>query len=96
MSLPAISDLVLIGIHVRPHSTDTQIEINALVTVYEQAVLRYNTTNVIILGDMNADCSYLSNARYDNLTFTTDNRFLWLIGKENDTTVSNNTCAYDR
>ena len=92
----AISDLVLIGIHVRPNSTDTQKEIEALVAVYEEAVMRYNTTNVIIMGDMNADCSYLSNRRYNNLTFTNDNRFVWLIGKENDTTVTNSTCAYDR
>ena len=91
-----ISDLVLIGIHVRPHVSDTQTEINALVSVYEEAVRIYNTTNVIIMGDMNADCSYLSNSRYSSLTFTTDNRFLWLIGKENDTTVTNSTCAYDR
>ena len=94
--LPAISDLVLIGVHIRPHNVDTEAEINALIPVYEEAVMRYNTTNVIIMGDLNADCSYLSNARYDGLIFTTDDRFLWLIGKDNDTTVSNSDCAYDR
>ena len=95
-SLLAVSDLVLIGLHARPHVTDTQAEINALVSVYEGAVIRYNTTNVIIMGDLNADCSYLSNSRYDDLIFTTNSSFLWLIGKENDTTVSNSSCAYDR
>ena len=92
----AISDLVLIGVHIRPDSNGTEAEINALVPVYEEAVMRYDTTNVIIMGDMNADCSYLPNYRYDRLTFTTDDRFLWLIGKDSDTTVSNSDCAYDR
>lgn len=96
MTVNPISDLVLIGIHIRPNSSDTEREINALVSVYEEAVMRYNTTNVIILGDMNADCSYLSNKKYNRLTFTNDSRFLWLIGKENDTTVADSDCAYDR
>ena len=48
------------------------------------------------MGDMNADCKYLSNTKYNALIFTTDDRFLWLIGKDNDTTVSDSDCAYDR
>ena len=93
----AISDLVLIGVHIRPDSSGTAEEINALVPVYDEATMRYNTTNVIIMGDMNADCKYLSNTKYNELIiFTTDDRFLWLIAKGNDTTVSNSTCAYDR
>jgi len=92
--LTAVSNLVLIGIHVRPDNAET--EINALFLVYEEVVMRYDTTNVILLGDMNADCSYLSNTKYNNLIFTTDSRFLWLIGKDNDTTTSNSNCAYDR
>jgi len=90
----AISDLVLIGIHVRPN--DAVVEINGLVAVYEAAERRYNTTHIIIMGDLNADCSYLSNTRYNSLAFTTDSRFLWLISKEDDTTTSNSSCAYDR
>jgi len=90
----AVSDLVLIGIHVRP--SDAEAEINGLVPVYEAAESKYNTSHIIIMGDMNADCSYLSNTRYDGLTFTTDSRFLWLIGKDNDTTTANSPCAYDR
>ena len=60
-----------------PHVTDTQAEINALVSVHEEAVIKYNTTNVIIMGDLNADCSYLSNGRYNEVIFTTDSCFLW-------------------
>ena len=92
----AISDLVLIGVHVRPDSNATAEEIDALVPVYDEATVKYGTTNVIIMGDMNADCKYLSNTKYNKLIFTTDDRFTWLIGKDNDTTVSNSDCAYDR
>ena len=86
----------MIGVHIRPDSSGTAAEIDALVPVYEEAVMRYGTTNVIIMGDMNADCNYLSNTKYNELIFTTDDQFLWLIGKDNDTTVSNSDCAYDR
>jgi len=87
--------LVLIGIHVRP--SDAEAEINGLVPVYEAAESRYNTSHIIIMGDMNADCTYLSNSRYDGLIFTTDSRrFLWLISKDEDTTTANSSCAYDR
>jgi len=89
-----VSNLVLIGIHVKPHNAEA--EINGLVPVYEAAESRYNTSHIIIMGDMNADCSYLSNSRYDGLIFTTDSRFLWLINKDDDTTVANSSCAYDR
>ncbi|XP_065900767.1 deoxyribonuclease-1-like isoform X2 [Dysidea avara] len=89
-----VADLVLIGIHVRP--SDAEDEINGLVPVYEEAESRYNTSHIIIMGDMNADCSYLSNARYNDLSFTTDSRFLWLISKDDDTTTANSSCAYDR
>ena len=48
------------------------------------------------MGDMNADCSYVPDVVYDRLNFTTDSRFLWLIDKLTDTTVSGTDCAYDR
>lgn len=47
--------------------------------------------NVIILGDLNADCTYYSNEKeteFDN--------WIWVIKDEEDTTVSSTDCAYDR
>lgn len=89
-----IPDLVLVGIHVKP--SDAQAELDGLVKVYEDAVKKFLTFNILLLGDMNADCSYISNRAYDQLNFTTDKRFLWLINKSKDTTVANTDCSYDR
>ncbi len=89
-----IPDTILIGLRSRP--SDVVAELNQLVDVYEDAVSYFNTTNALILGDLNADCSYLSRTRYDNLRLVTDQRFTWLINSTIDTTVSSTDCAYDR
>ncbi|EUB56916.1 deoxyribonuclease 1 related [Echinococcus granulosus] len=46
--------------------------------------------NLIILGDMNADCGYLSKWVRGELLLTADCRYKWLIRDEMDTTVANN------
>lgn len=90
----AIPDVVLIGIHVKPSTAE--LELDGLVKVYEETVQKFFTFNVLLMGDMNADCSYVTNTVYDRLNFTTDSRFLWLIDKLQDTTVAGTHCAYDR
>ena len=52
--------------------------------------------DVIFAGDFNADCSYLGVTKWDQVTFRSDDRFLWLIGDHVDTTVALSDCAYDR
>lgn len=89
-----IPDVVLVGIHVKP--SDAEAEIDGLVKVYEETVQKFFTFNVLLMGDMNADCSYVKDNVYDRLYFTTDSRFLWLIDKLTDTTVAGTHCAYDR
>jgi len=67
------------------------------VEVYEDAANHFNSSSALILGDLNADCRYLSLSRYDNLSLVTDARFTWLINFTADTTTSLSTdCAYDR
>ena len=48
--------------------------------------------NVVLMGDLNADCSYYDEADYDG-EFES---WKWLIGGDEDTTVSQTDCAYDR
>lgn len=51
----------------------------------------------MILGDLNADCDYLSDTEYANLSLVTDKRFTWLVNDTEDTTTTIGThCAYDR
>lgn len=53
--------------------------------------------NVIILGDLNAGCSYITTKGWRAMRLRSDPKFHWLIGDEQDTTVREKThCAYDR
>ena len=87
-------EFFLIGIHTQP--SNVLAELNALVEVYEEAVNRFGTENGIMLGDFNADCSYLSQRRYNMLLLVTDSRFTWLLDTNIDSTTGNSNCAYDR
>ena len=49
--------------------------------------------SVIVLGDLNADCSYLRAS--DNISFRQPGYF-WVVDDNSDTTVSKTDCAYDR
>lgn len=53
--------------------------------------------NVMILGDLNADCNYVTIKGWRAVRLRSDPKFRWLIGDEQDTTVREKThCAYDR
>lgn len=52
--------------------------------------------NVIIAGDFNADCSYVTGREWAGVRLRTDPRFEWLLGDDIDSTVGNSNCAYDR
>lgn len=49
----------------------------------------------MIMGDYNADCSYVNSEERANLLLR-DSSYLWLIDDDVDTTVSSTHCAYDR
>lgn len=88
-------DFVLICVHIKP--SEAASEIGGLPAVYDNATATYaGVDNMVILGDFNADCSYLSAAAMANLTLRTDTRFHWLIADGTDTTVASSSCTYDR
>jgi len=84
-------DFVLITIHTDPDEA-TQ-EIHALDDVLAQAKHNFpNEEDFIILGDLNADCSYYDESQVNPITNT-----VWLISNAVDTTVRTTTeCTYDR
>ena len=85
---------MLIGIHTDP---DTAVEeMEALVNVHAAVERRWMTDNILIMGDLNADCRYASGRARGELILSTDPRFTWLIGDEVDTTTTNTDCTYDR
>eukprot|EP00756_Hemistasia_phaeocysticola_P008710 Hpha_TRINITY_DN14700_c0_g1::TRINITY_DN14700_c0_g1_i2::g.102773::m.102773 len=88
------SEFFLIGTHISPQSVATEME--AMVAVWDEAVATFGTDYGLILGDLNAGCSYLSASARDALTLKTDPRFVWLLPEDTDTTVAKSSCPYDR
>ncbi|XP_041365098.1 deoxyribonuclease-1-like 2 isoform X2 [Gigantopelta aegis] len=86
-------ELALIGLHAQP--TNAMAEINALDHVVLAVLARWQPKNLVVLGDLNADCRYAKEADLDATSVFTD--FTPLIGHDADTTVkTSTTCAYDR
>ena len=86
-------DFVLVGVHVSP--SDAVAEINALDDVRQAVYNKFNQKAILIMGDFNADCSYVSNAESSKLKLR-DSKYRWWIGDDVDTTVGRSDCAYDR
>ena len=52
--------------------------------------------NIIISGDFNADCGYLPDKAWADISLRTNTHFTWLITDDVDTTVGTSSCSYDR
>ncbi|XP_056278431.1 deoxyribonuclease I-like 1-like isoform X3 [Pseudoliparis swirei] len=90
-----VKDFVLIGQHTCPRNA--MKEINELYTVFQGIYKKWKNDNVMILGDLNAGCSYVTSKDWRAVRLRSDPKFRWLIGDEQDTTVREKThCAYDR
>ena len=85
----------MVGLHTKP--ADAVEEMQALVNVHATVEQHWMTDNILIMGDLNAECSYATQSELASLTLRTDSRFSWLIGDEVDTmTKTTMDCAYDR
>ncbi|KAL2101999.1 hypothetical protein ACEWY4_003760 [Coilia grayii] len=88
-----LKDLVLIPVHTKPH--DSVKELDELYEVFQAVHKKWDTDNVMILGDFNADGAYISD--FNNIRIRTNKNFHWLIGDDVDTTASTgNEHTYDR
>ncbi|XP_029364634.1 deoxyribonuclease-1 [Echeneis naucrates] len=92
--LTAVKNFVLIPQHTSPDSA--LAEIDALYDVVVDVRMRWNTNDIILLGDFNAGCTYVSGSDWQQIRIFTDKTFHWLITDEADTTVSHTNCPYDR
>ncbi|XP_068389215.1 deoxyribonuclease-1-like 1 [Eschrichtius robustus] len=96
-SLPSkvLPSLVLVPLHTTPKAVET--ELNALYHVFLDASQRWQSEDVILLGDFNADCASLTKKHLDGLVLRTQAAFHWAIADGVDTTVRASTrCTYDR
>ncbi|XP_040260957.1 deoxyribonuclease-1-like 1 isoform X2 [Bufo bufo] len=91
----ALQDLVVIPQHTEPDKAPTELE--ALYDVFLDVRSRWRCKNVVLMGDFNAGCSYLSKKKTKTLRLHKDPDFHWLISDGTDTTVKESTsCPYDR
>jgi len=81
-------DFVLVNIHVKPDDADA--EIRALGDVVAWAEAEFQDPDVIVLGDLNADCTYFDEA--DRQAAVPMN---WITPDDTDTTVKGTVCTYD-
>lgn len=75
--------LIIYNIHIKPDDVKNELQYLEDIAI--------TTGNVIILGDLNADCTY-----YNNEQETEFDSWNWIISDNQDTTSSNSNCAYDR
>uniref|UniRef100_A0A8C6VJ98 Deoxyribonuclease n=1 Tax=Naja naja TaxID=35670 RepID=A0A8C6VJ98_NAJNA len=90
----AENELVLVPLHTPP--SEAVAEIDALYDVYLKMIDKWQTDNIMFLGDFNADCSYVGKKDWSSVRLRTSEVFKWLISDDTDTTVGNSDCAYDR
>ena len=95
----------IIGIHIKPD--DAVSELDALASVVDDVVARGKApSGVWAMGDMNADCSYITKTEWRCIREPTctktamrlhnPNKYVWPIDDDADTTTSDTDCAYDR
>ncbi|KAM9222696.1 deoxyribonuclease-1-like [Leptosomus discolor] len=90
-----VKEFVMVPLHAKPSSAAD--EIDALYDVYTDVVDKWATNNILLLGDFNADCSYVTSAQWPSIRLRSLDACEWLIPDSADTTVSTTTdCAYDR
>lgn len=90
-----ISDFVLVALHA--DSKNAVKEIDGLYDVFQEVSKKWNTKNVMFLGDFQAGCAYMTRHDRKKIRLFTEPNFFWLIGDKVDTTVTDETnCAYDR
>ncbi len=85
---------VLTGIHIDP---DIAVrELNLLDDALGFISRKMKTKDIILMGDLNADCSYVTSYKLKYLDLKRKKDFVWHISDKVDTTISKTDCAYDR
>lgn len=73
-----------------------QVKIIYLVEKHTLRLTLLSLQDIVLLGDFNAGCSYVSGSDWQQIRIFTDKTFHWLITDAADTTVSQTVCPYDR
>ncbi|XP_039274463.1 deoxyribonuclease-1-like [Styela clava] len=88
-----VREFTFIPIHIKPD--DAVAEMNSLLDVCDEAERTYGE-NIIVAGDLNADCSYVPKSKWEDCQLRQSEDYQWMISDEEDTTTKKTNCAYDR
>jgi len=86
--------VAVIGAHSKPDAAVA--EANWLDDVAAYVIENEAPRDLVIAGDLNLDCDYASQQQLDSLDLRADSSFNWLITDDQDTSVAQASCAYDR
>ncbi|KFW67560.1 Deoxyribonuclease-1, partial [Pygoscelis adeliae] len=87
-----VEEFVMVPLHAKPSSAVE--EIDTLYDVYTDVVNKWATNNILLLGDFNADCSYVTSAQWPSIRLRSLDACEWLIPDSADTPVASHTdCA---
>ncbi|KFO24790.1 Deoxyribonuclease-1 [Fukomys damarensis] len=89
-----VRDFAVVPLHAAP--TEAVAEIDALYDVYLDVRKKWGLEDIMLMGDFNAGCSYVSPSQWSSIRLRTNPTFQWLISDTADTTVTSTHCAYDR
>nr|VZI34714.1 unnamed protein product [Spirometra erinaceieuropaei] len=89
----AINTFSVLVTHISPRNVFNEMQY--LHNISSRCMIPGGQANMIVTGDMNADCGYLSKANKDRLNFVKDANYKWLITDDMDTTLASKQCAYD-
>jgi len=87
-------DFATIVVHTSPRRAEA--EVDALADVVADVVNQWGETDIVVLGDFNAGCTYLNQDQLSALALWTNPDASWWISQDADTTVSSTHCPYDR
>ncbi|XP_073916065.1 deoxyribonuclease-1 isoform X2 [Castor canadensis] len=89
-----VKEFAIVPLHAAP--AEAVAEIDALYDVYLDVRQKWGLENIMLMGDFNAGCSYVTSSDWSSIRLRTSPIFQWLIPDTADTTVSSTHCAYDR
>ncbi|XP_047636636.1 deoxyribonuclease-1 isoform X1 [Phacochoerus africanus] len=89
-----VKEFAIVPLHAAP--SDAVAEIDSLYDVYLDVRQKWDLEDIMLMGDFNAGCSYVTASHWSSIRLRESPPFQWLIPDTADTTVSSTHCAYDR
>lgn len=90
IKLSSFGEIIFVGVHLKPDNVYNEFRL--LRQVVDGFKMK---SSVILLGDFNADCAYLNNAKKKEMKAKYFNDFQWLIDDHIETNLLQ-SCSYDR